>query len=160
MSIAFHDYADVRAPARDPRRESSVPQRRRIGQPDSRRPASGQVGYRTSPAGLSSAAHPLPRRKPRSGGPIVTICAALLTAFVVASMIGLAHLRAGDVTSTPGATAVVQVRGGETLSDVAVRIAPDSPVGQVVAEIIELNAMSGAGVHAGQTLITPASANP
>lgn len=151
MSIAFNDFADVRA-------TSQVPRRHRAGLADSRRPECGLAEYRLAPSAMSTAAHPLPRRAPRSGtGAAVTMCAALLTAFVVMALISLAHLRAGDPATVQGATSVVQVRGGETLSDVAARIAPDSPVGLVVARIIELNGMAGAGVYPGQTLIAPAS---
>jgi len=70
----------------------------------------------------------------------------------------LAHLRApGQTDMVPMATAVVQVRGGESLSDVAVRVAPGMPVGQVVEQIRELNDLEGSGLHPGQTLVTPSS---
>ena len=88
----------------------------------------------------------------------VTLAAALLTALVVMGILGIAHLRAPQHSgSVPMATAVVHVRGGESLSDVAGRVAPGSPVGAVVDKILELNGLTTAAVHPGQTLVAPSS---
>jgi predicted Zn-dependent protease len=51
--------------------------------------------------------------------------------------------------------AVVQVQAGETLQDLAGRVAPDAPVEQVVSRIRELNDLRSVAVDAGQTLIAP-----
>jgi predicted Zn-dependent protease len=51
--------------------------------------------------------------------------------------------------------AVVQVQAGETLQQLADRVAPNTPTGQVVARIRELNQLDSAAVDAGQTLIAP-----
>ena len=51
--------------------------------------------------------------------------------------------------------AVVQVQHGETLHQVAQRVAPDAPVAAVVERIRELNQLDSAALAAGQTLIAP-----
>ncbi len=55
----------------------------------------------------------------------------------------------------PDRLAVVQVQTGETLQQVAHRVAPDAPVGQVVERIRELNQLDSVALDAGQTLIAP-----
>ena len=55
----------------------------------------------------------------------------------------------------PTRLAVVQVQAGETLQQVAHRVAPDAPVGQVVERIRELNQLESVSLDAGQTLIAP-----
>lgn len=82
---------------------------------------------------------------------LVGVLAAGLVAF---GLIAVANLRADslDTVPTPG-TAIVQQ--GETLSDVAARVAPGASVQQVVDRMIELNDMGGASVLPGQQLLTP-----
>jgi predicted Zn-dependent protease len=55
----------------------------------------------------------------------------------------------------PDRLAVVQVQAGETLQQLAGRVAPDAPTGQVVQRIRELNKLDSAALDAGQTLIAP-----
>ena len=55
----------------------------------------------------------------------------------------------------PDRLAVVQVQAGETLQQVAHRVAPDAPVGHVVERIRELNQLESVALDAGQTLIAP-----
>ena len=62
---------------------------------------------------------------------------------------------AGTSAPVPNQLAVVQVQAGETLQQVARRVAPDAPVGQVVDRIRELNQLGSAALDAGQTLIAP-----
>ena len=47
------------------------------------------------------------------------------------------------------------VEAGESLQDVAHRVAPDAPTRQVVERIRELNDLNSPAVAAGQTLIAP-----
>ena len=61
----------------------------------------------------------------------------------------------GGDAPVPGRLAVIQVQTGETLQQVAHRVAPDAPVGQVVERIRELNQLDSAALDAGQTLIAP-----
>ena len=58
-------------------------------------------------------------------------------------------------TSVPSRLAVVQVQSGESLQQLAQRIAPDAPTGAVVDQIRELNELDSSAVDAGQTLIAP-----
>ncbi|MFC6466179.1 LysM peptidoglycan-binding domain-containing protein [Gordonia humi] len=58
--------------------------------------------------------------------------------------------------STPGSTQVVHVRTGESLSDVAQRIAPTLPVAGVVEQLRELNHLDTAGLRVSQPLVAPA----
>ena len=88
----------------------------------------------------------------------------MLLALVAAGItvwLGLVAQFGGVVGSTPAAVpdrlAVVQVQGGETLHQVAQRVAPDAPVATVVDRIRELNQLESAAVDAGQTLIAPIS---
>ncbi|MDT5018784.1 MAG: hypothetical protein QOD39_4944 [Mycobacterium sp.] len=61
----------------------------------------------------------------------------------------------GDSATVPGQLAVIQVQTGETLQQVAQRVAPDAPVGQVVERIRQLNELDSVALDAGQTLIAP-----
>ena len=151
------------APEHGPARRARVPHARI--EPESRpvqvRPVERRTAYRAAvprPRGL----HPLPSaqalrvRRPITPG--VLVAAGLLTAVVVIGLISVAHLRAADPAPTPVATAVVAVRAGETLSDVAARTAPDAPTSRVVAEIVSLNGLADSAVRAGQTLVVPVGA--
>jgi predicted Zn-dependent protease len=62
---------------------------------------------------------------------------------------------ADTTTSVPSRLAVVQVQSGESLQQLAQRIAPDAPTGAMVDQIRELNELDSAAVDAGQTLIAP-----
>jgi len=50
---------------------------------------------------------------------------------------------------------VVRVEPGESIQDVAARVAPDAPAPQVVQRIRELNDLGSPTLVAGQTLIAP-----
>ena len=50
---------------------------------------------------------------------------------------------------------MIQVQAGESLHQVAQRVAPDAPVGQVAERIRELNQLDSVALDAGQTLIAP-----
>ena len=52
-------------------------------------------------------------------------------------------------------TAVVHVQSGESLGDIASRIAPEMPTEAVVEKIMDLNAMSNSALSPGQSLVTP-----
>ncbi|MCL2536474.1 MAG: LysM peptidoglycan-binding domain-containing protein [Nocardiaceae bacterium] len=82
--------------------------------------------------------------------------AVVVTACAVLGLGALANLT-GASGAVPTETAAVRVQTGETLSDVASRVAPGAPVGSVVDRIMELNEMSSAAVRAGQTLLAPVS---
>ena len=82
---------------------------------------------------------------------------AVFTALAVLALVGIGALSSGDVAATNGATEVVRVAAGESLSDIAAKVAPGQAVGSVIEQIMDLNAMSSSGLSVGQTLIVPAS---
>jgi predicted Zn-dependent protease len=51
--------------------------------------------------------------------------------------------------------AVVQVQAGETLQQLAQRVAPGTSAAQTVDRIRDLNKLDSAAIDAGQTLIAP-----
>ncbi|MBL7659954.1 LysM peptidoglycan-binding domain-containing protein, partial [Escherichia coli] len=55
----------------------------------------------------------------------------------------------------PDRLAVVRVETGESLYDVAVRVAPNAPTRQVADRIRELNGLQTPALAVGQTLIAP-----
>jgi len=61
----------------------------------------------------------------------------------------------GSAARVPDRLAVVRVATGESLQDVAHRVAPDAPVRQVADRIRELNELHSPALVAGQTLIAP-----
>ncbi|WP_433612358.1 LysM peptidoglycan-binding domain-containing protein [Prescottella agglutinans] len=108
---------------------------------------------------MSAASTPSHDQRPRPSrfvGLGNVVAAVVVTIGAVLGLGALANLTAVS-GAVPAETATVRVHGGETLSDVAARVAPDAPVGPVVDRIMELNEMSSAAVRAGQTLITPVS---
>jgi hypothetical protein len=82
---------------------------------------------------------------------------AVFTALAVLALVGIGALSSGDVAATNGATEVVRVAAGESLSDIAAKVAPGQAVGSVIEQIMDLNAMSSSGLSVGQTLIVPVS---
>ena len=61
----------------------------------------------------------------------------------------------GSAAPVPDRLAVVRVEAGESLQDVAHRVAPDAPARQVADRIRELNDLNSPSLAAGQTLIAP-----
>ena len=94
----------------------------------------------------------------RPVGTMVTVALAGVAALTTLWLGSLAHFsgdRAAAPSQMPDRLAVVQVQAGETLQHLAGRVAPDSPVGQVVDRIRDLNNLDSAAIDAGQTLIAP-----
>lgn len=108
--------------------------------------------YRGTGVLMSRASH---RRRPIT--PLTTIGLALVAAAITVWLGVVAQL--GGVVGTPAQVpaelAVVQVKTGETLHQVAQRVAPQAPAGAVVDRIRELNELDTVAVDAGQTLIAP-----
>lgn len=121
-----------------------------------RRPGGAPMRYRGPGIAMSRASH---RRRPIT--PATTVGLALLAALitvwlgVVAQFGGVVNTTGGSSTPVPDTLAVVQVQSGETLAQVARRVAPDAPVAHVVDRIRELNQLESASLDAGQTLIAP-----
>jgi hypothetical protein len=92
----------------------------------------------------------------RSSMPVALLVAVALT--VAALVYGFGAFAGSVADSTvPETTAVARVGLGESLSDVAVRMAPGSDVAAVVERIIELNGLSETVVYPGQPLTVPTS---
>ena len=120
--------------------------------PRSNRPGGAPMRYRGTGVLMSRASH---RRRPIT--PATTLVLALIAAGITVWLGLVAQLGgvAGTSAPVPNQLAVVQVQAGETLQQVAHRVAPDAPVGQVVDRIRELNQLGSAALDAGQTLIAP-----
>ncbi len=88
----------------------------------------------------------------RSGRLASVVAAATVTAAVVG---GLGWIGQGASPGIPAQTAVVLVGGGETLWDVARRVAPQSDQRAVVHRIRELNGIVGSAIEPGQRLQVP-----
>lgn len=88
----------------------------------------------------------------------VTVALAALAALITVWLGSIAHFssdRASAASAVPEQLAVVQVQAGETLQQLAARVAPDAPAGQTVERIRDLNKLVSVAVDAGQTLIAP-----
>ncbi|MBF4998558.1 LysM peptidoglycan-binding domain-containing protein [Nocardia sp. BSTN01] len=133
---------------------------RRHRRADLRRPRGPQrphvvAGYDRVPVATPARGpHPLQRVEQARIGLATLAATALLTAAAVCGLLGVAQLRdAGG----PASTQTVQVQPGESLSDLAQRVAPKGAVRDTVARIVELNGLRGTEVAAGRTLVVPAS---
>lgn len=117
------------------------------------RPGGAPARYRGTGVLMSRASH---RRRPIT--PATTVLLSLVAAGITV-WLGLVAQFGGVVGASPAAVperlAVVQVQTGETLHQVARRVAPDAPAGEIVQQIRELNQLNSAAVDAGQTLIAP-----
>ena len=79
----------------------------------------------------------------------------VLTVLAVAAFAGLVALRSAGTDVVPSTTAVVQVQAGESLSELAGRVAPVAPAAAVVERIVSLNGLAGAAVRPGEFLVVP-----
>ncbi|QLL09356.1 LysM peptidoglycan-binding domain-containing protein [Mycobacterium vicinigordonae] len=121
------------------------------------RPAGAPMRYYGTGVARSTATH---RRRPV--GVMTTIGLALLAGVItlwLGLMANFGSMVNGDSTDSaervPSALAVVRVEPGESLQDLAARVAPGAPVHDVVERIRDLNALDTGAVSAGQTLIAP-----
>ncbi|MEV5651669.1 LysM peptidoglycan-binding domain-containing protein [Nocardia sp. NPDC052254] len=162
MRTAVEEFStiDIRFGSLDERPvRMARPARGDVDRADSRRPRgvrpSGVAGYdRVSVTRLPRGPHPV-QRVQRARANLATLAAtALFTAAAVCALIGIAHVRS---VPPAAATQTVQVRPGESLSEVAQRVAPADPVRDTVARIVELNGLRGAAVAGGRTLLVPAA---
>ncbi len=147
--ITREDPTDlVVRPMRPVRRSTSAARRG----PRQHRPAGAAVHYRGTGVLMSRASH---RRRPVT--PIATVLLALVAAAITVWLGLVAHVGAAPESATPvpGRLAVVELQAGESLEQLAQRVAPDAPVGAVVDEIKDLNKLGSAVVGPGKTLIAP-----
>jgi hypothetical protein len=87
--------------------------------------------------------------------PVPTYLVVLLGLVTCLAVLGLAILSNAGAPAVPERTAVVRVEPGESLLDVAERMAPSADSAAVVARIRELNALPNTSVHPGQPLRVP-----
>jgi predicted Zn-dependent protease len=80
--------------------------------------------------------------------------AALITLWL-GSLAQFSGERAAAAVRPPDQLAVVQVQAGETLQQLAERVAPGASAVEVAERIRDLNKLHSAAVDAGQTLIAP-----
>jgi len=119
--------------------------------PQPHRPSGAPLNYRGTGVLMSRASN---RRK--KVAPLTTVVLALVAAGITVWLGLVAEMAAPESPATiPPRLAVVQVQAGESLEQLAQRIAPDASVGSVVDEIRDLNELKTAAVDAGQTLIAP-----
>lgn len=134
----------------------AIPRRSAVRQPARRRPESGALRYSSHHVALSRVEHPVVEDDVSWRTLVASV---LVTVGVLLGLGVVAHAATSvDAGSLSGATEVVQVGSGETLTDVAERVAPQKPARQVIERIMELNAMSGSSIDSGQSLVVPASA--
>ena len=123
----------------------------RAHRPYPARPAIAPIQHRGTGVAFSRAPH---ARRPVGTG--VTIALAGVAALITRWLGFVGHLSGAPVAEQmPDQLAVVQVQAGETLQQLAGRVAPDAPAGQVMQRIRDLNKLDSASLDAGQTLIAP-----
>jgi LysM domain len=83
----------------------------------------------------------------------------LIGGLVLSVLLGIGHLPSTQATDRPTtlpSTATVVVHPGETLWQIALRLAPGTDPRTTIHRIEELNSMTSAAVQAGQSLLVPA----
>lgn len=128
--------------------------RRRAHRPGYARPRVAPLRYSGAGIAVSRASHQTKQVSTK-----VTVALAGLAALITVWLGSLADLSGGAPASAqmPEQLAVVRVQAGETLQELAERVAPETPVAQVVRRIADLNQLGSSSVEAGQTLIAPIS---
>jgi LysM domain len=129
----------------------------RARRPGPARPAGAPPRYYGTGVAMSVAPH---SRRPVK---LATTLGLALVAGIITLWLGLvANIgqavngdSAGSAAAVPDRLAVVRVEPGESLQDVAHRVAPDAPARQVADRIRELNDLNSPALAAGQTLIAP-----
>lgn len=129
----------------------------RSRRPGPSRPAGAPPRYYGTGVAMSAAPH---RRRPVT---VLTTVGLALAAGLITLWLGLVAnvgqaLNGGSADTAahvPDRLAVVRVEPGESLQDVAHRVAPGAPSRQVADRIRELNDLNSSSLAAGQTLIAP-----
>jgi len=129
----------------------------RSRRPGPSRPAGAPMRYYGTAVAMSVSPH---RKRPVT---LLTTVGLAFLAGVITLWLGLvANLgqmangdSGGSAAPVPDRLAVVRVEAGESLQDVAHRVAPEAPARQVADRIRELNDLNSPTVAAGQTLIAP-----
>jgi LysM repeat protein len=115
--------------------------------------ATAPVRLATAPARQTTATVPTPVRLTRLGRALLGLAAVLLGLAVAVTAATMAVRHGRPVPALPAsAPAVVVVKPGDTLWEIARRVAPQRDPRDVVAELRRLNALPSADVRAGQQL--------
>jgi LysM domain len=127
------------------------------GRPVPSRPSGAPTRYRGTGVAMSVAPHHRRRPVPFATTVGLALLVGVITLWLglVAHFAQLANDDAGSSAHVPDRLAVVRVEAGESLQDVAARVAPEAPVRQVAQRIRELNDLNSTALVAGQTLIAP-----
>ncbi|PVZ14324.1 LysM peptidoglycan-binding domain-containing protein [Actinomycetospora cinnamomea] len=140
---------DVRGPVRPAGRRGPAvlpPVRPRVAAGRDPRPAGGPARPAVAPAVL--------RRRRVLAAAVLGVVLGVLLGVLVALLVPV-----GAATApAPAGTTVAVVEAGESLSDVAARVAPGADTGAVVARIRELNTLEHAAVAPGRPLVVPVAA--
>jgi hypothetical protein len=120
------------------------------------RPRVAGGGVRSPHAAAPAAVSPVVLRRRRVAA--VVVLGALL-GVLLGVLAGLVVPGAAPAP-VPAGTSVAVVGAGESLDDVAGRVAPGADAGAVVARIRELNDLTGSAVAPGRPLVVPAPAVP
>ncbi|MPZ64946.1 MAG: hypothetical protein GEU83_05345 [Pseudonocardiaceae bacterium] len=107
------------------------------------------VATRTVPTRPVATRAVAPARRP------LALLAVMLVTFAVVCGLVLLGQAAAALSEVPQETSMVRVGAGETVWDVAERVAPGSDVRAVAARIRELNGMSDSAVEPGVPLRVP-----
>ena len=98
--------------------------------------------------------HPVSVRLTARGRAVATC---LLVVLALAALLLTASVSGAGTSSTPVPVRHVVVEPGQTLWEIAGEVAPDEDRRDTVAAILELNALPGSSVQAGQQIAVPAA---
>ncbi len=120
------------------------------------RPPGRQRSPRPRAGTVCQSSHRAPRVQPPAPiGWAPAMVVGIGLAVVMWAMVVGGFVFADSAAPAVSGTAVVHVRGGESLGELATRVAPEQSTASVVATIKELNHMSGSGLTVGQPLLAP-----
>ncbi|MBB4904869.1 Tfp pilus assembly protein FimV [Actinophytocola algeriensis] len=145
MSVTAH-RSDVETQVGAPRVDRPVAPRAARRVPAPRPPTRRRVVQAGVPRVVASCA---PRRPRLSAGWVLAVASA-----ACAAVVGLGALSGAVEPAVPSETTVVRVKPGESLWELAGRVAPRSDASVVVERIRELNGVEGT-VRPGQPLTVP-----
>jgi len=155
MTVITREYPTDVVVRTVPRRGDVNRQRQARLRPAGSRPSGAAFRHRGTGVLTSRASN---RRTPIT--PLTTVMLALVAAGItvwlgLVAQFGEAVQPTSSAASVPAQLAVVRVQTGESIQQVARRVAPDAPVSAVVDRIKELNKLPSVALNAGQTLIAP-----
>ena len=144
------------------RSATGVPTRSRANRPMPHRPTAAAMSTRPATAplrhrgtGIAVSCAPHPQRRVSTSVTVALAGLAALITLWLGSVAQYSSERSAAPLPTPDQLAVVQVQPGETLQQLAERVAPGVSAVEMAERIRNLNKLGSAAVDAGQTLIAP-----